>query len=94
MALAIGAVILAFVGGDPIRSYPHIVKAAFGDIGVLCDTLVKATPLILTGLACSLAFRMRLWNIGAEGQFLLGAWGAERGRARPDPARRAPRRSS
>ena len=37
---------------------------------------MKATPLILTGLACSLAFRMRLWNIGAEGQFLLGAWGA------------------
>jgi ABC-type uncharacterized transport system permease subunit len=37
---------------------------------------VKATPLILTGLACALAFRMRLWNIGAEGQFLMGAWGA------------------
>ena len=43
---------------------------------MLSDTLVKATPLILTGLACALAFRMRLWNIGAEGQFLLGAWGA------------------
>jgi general nucleoside transport system permease protein len=76
VALAIGAVILWFVGGDPIRAYLHIVDAAFGDIGVLSDTLVKATPLILTGLACSLAFRMRLWNIGAEGQFLLGAWGA------------------
>ena len=76
VALAIGAVILWFVGGDPIKAYAHIVKAAFGDIGVLSDTLVKATPLILTGLACSLAFRMRLWNIGAEGQFLLGAWGA------------------
>jgi simple sugar transport system permease protein len=38
--------------------------------------MVKATPLILVGLACSLAFRMRLWNIGAEGQFFLGAWGA------------------
>jgi ABC-type uncharacterized transport system permease subunit len=76
VALAIGAVILAFVGGDPIRAYIHIVDAAFGDIGVLSDTLVKATPLILTGLACALAFRMRLWNIGAEGQFLLGAWGA------------------
>ncbi len=76
VALAIGAVILAFVGGDPIRAYAHIVDAAFGDIGVLSDTLVKATPLILTGLACALAFRMRLWNIGAEGQFLLGAWGA------------------
>ena len=54
----------------------HPVDASFGSIGVLSDTLVKATPLILTGLACALAFRMRLWNIGAEGQFLLGAWGA------------------
>lgn len=76
VALAIGAVILAFVGGDPVRAYLHIIDAAFGDLGVLSDTLVKATPLILTGLACALAFRMRLWNIGAEGQFLLGAWGA------------------
>ena len=76
VALVISGVILAFVGGDPIRAYLHIVSAAFGSIGVLSDTLVKATPLILTGLACALAFRMRLWNIGAEGQFLLGAWGA------------------
>jgi ABC-type uncharacterized transport system permease subunit len=43
---------------------------------VFSDTLVKATPLILATLACLLAFRMRLWNIGAEGQFYLGAWGA------------------
>jgi general nucleoside transport system permease protein len=76
VALLIGAVVLAFVGGDPVRAYLHIIDAAFGDIGVLSDTLVKATPLILTGLACALAFRMRLWNIGAEGQFLVGAWGA------------------
>jgi general nucleoside transport system permease protein len=76
VALVIGALVLVFVGGDPGRTYLHIVDAAFGDIGVLSDTLVKATPLILTGLACALAFRMRLWNIGAEGQFLLGAWGA------------------
>ncbi|HEV8176262.1 MAG TPA: ABC transporter permease, partial [Gemmatimonadales bacterium] len=53
-----------------------IIGAAFGSVGVMSDTLVKATPLILTGLACALAFRMRLWNIGAEGQFLMGAWGA------------------
>jgi len=76
VALLISALILAFVGGDPVRAYLHIVNAAFGSVGVLSDTLVNATPLILTGLACSLAFRMRLWNIGAEGQFLLGAWGA------------------
>jgi general nucleoside transport system permease protein len=76
VALAIGALVLWLVGGDPVRSYLHILSAAFGSVGVLSDTLVKATPLILTGLACSIAFRMRLWNIGAEGQFLLGAWGA------------------
>ena len=76
IALVISGIIIAAVGGDPIRSYLHILNAAFGSVGVLSDTLVKATPLLLTGLACALAFRMRLWNIGAEGQFLLGAWGA------------------
>ncbi len=45
-------------------------------MGVFSDTIVKATPLILVGLACSVAFRMKLWNIGAEGQFFLGAFGA------------------
>ncbi|MBA2382878.1 MAG: ABC transporter permease [Chloroflexi bacterium] len=76
VALAISALIIALVGGDPIASYIHIIGSSFGSVGVLSDTLVKATPLILTGLACALAFRMRLWNIGAEGQFLMGAWGA------------------
>jgi simple sugar transport system permease protein len=75
-ALVVSALILALVGGDPVRSYLHILKAAFGSVGVISDTLVKATPLILAGLACALAFRMGLWNIGAEGQLLLGAWGA------------------
>ncbi|HUQ44955.1 MAG TPA: ABC transporter permease [Candidatus Limnocylindria bacterium] len=75
-ALVSGGIVIAIAGGDPIRSYAHIFVAAFGSIGVVSDTLVKATPLILTGLACAVAFRMRLWNIGAEGQFLMGAWGA------------------
>jgi ABC-type uncharacterized transport system permease subunit len=76
VALVLSGVVIAIVGGDPVRSYLHILNAAFGSVGVLSDTLVKATPLLLTGLACALAFRMRLWTIGAEGQFLLGAWGA------------------
>jgi general nucleoside transport system permease protein len=76
IALAISGLVIWWVGGDPVRSFLHIIDSAFGSVGVISDTLVKATPLILTGLACSLAFRMRLWNIGAEGQFLLGAWGA------------------
>jgi simple sugar transport system permease protein len=76
VALALGGVVIAAVGGDPFVSYAYIAKASFGDVGVLSDTIVKATPIILTALACSIAFRMKLWNIGAEGQFIMGAWGA------------------
>jgi general nucleoside transport system permease protein len=76
VALILGGIIIAFVGGDPLLSYAHIARASFGDIGVLSDTIVKATPIILAALACSIAFRMKLWNIGAEGQFIMGAFGA------------------
>ncbi len=76
IALFLGGIVIALAGGDPWRSYVHIANASFGDLGVFSDTIVKATPLILVGLACSVAFRMRLWNIGAEGQFFLGAFGA------------------
>jgi ABC-type uncharacterized transport system permease subunit len=76
VALIFGGMLIAQAGGDPFRSYAHIARASFGSLGVFSDTLVKATPLILVGLACSVAFRMKLWNIGAEGQFFLGAFGA------------------
>ena len=76
LALLLGGIVLAAVGGDPFQTYLHMAQAAFGDLGVLSDTLTKATPILLCGLACSLAFRMKLWNIGAEGQFFLGAWAA------------------
>ena len=76
LALILGGILIAVAGGDPLRSYAHIAEASFGDIGVISDTIVKATPILLTALACSVAFRMKLWNIGAEGQFIMGAWGA------------------
>jgi ABC-type uncharacterized transport system permease subunit len=76
VALILGGVVLALVGGNPFRAYAHIARASFGDVGVFSDTLVKATPLILTGLACTVAFRMKLWNIGAEGQLFVGAFAA------------------
>jgi ABC-type uncharacterized transport system permease subunit len=76
VALLLGALVLELVGGDAWAAYRHIARAAFGDLGVFSDTLVKATPLILVGLACSVAFQMKLWNIGAEGQFFMGALGA------------------
>jgi simple sugar transport system permease protein len=76
IALLIGALVIWLGGGDPWRAYTHIARYSFGSVGVLSDTLVKAIPLMLVGLACSIAFRMKLWNIGAEGQFFLGAYGA------------------
>lgn len=44
--------------------------------GPISDTLVKASPILLTGLACIIAFRMKLWNIGGDGQMFIGAWAA------------------
>lgn len=76
IALIVGAILIAMGGGDPIKAYVHIGKSSFGSLGVFSDTMVKAIPLMLVGLACSIAFRMKLWNIGAEGQFFLGAFGA------------------
>ncbi len=76
IALLLGALVIGLGGGSPLAVYTHIAKYSFGSVGVLSDTMVKAIPLMLVGLACSVAFRMKLWNIGAEGQFFLGAFGA------------------
>lgn len=76
IALLIGMGLIALGGGQPVKAYLHIAKSSFGSLGVFSDTMVKAIPLMLVGLACSLAFRMRLWNIGAEGQFFIGAFSA------------------
>ncbi len=76
VALVLGGILITAAGGDALRSYAHIAKASFGDVGVISDTLVKSTPILLAALACSVAFRMQLWNIGAEGQFIMGAYGA------------------
>ncbi len=76
LALFIGGIVIQAAGGNAVRSYLHIARASFGSLGVFSDTIVKAIPLILVGLACTVAFRMRLWNIGAEGQFYMGALGA------------------
>jgi simple sugar transport system permease protein len=76
VGLIFGGIMIALAGGNPIASYVHIARASLGSIGVISDTLVKATPILFTTLACSIAFRMKLWNIGAEGQFIMGAFGA------------------
>ena len=77
LGLVAGAIVLAFAGVNPIEAYTAMLRTSiFGGAYAVSDTLVKATPLILCGLGCAVAFRARLWNVGAEGQLLLGAWAA------------------
>ncbi len=73
-ALLVGAVLLAMAGADPWIVYQRMATAAFGSRYGWSDTTIKATPLILASLGVSIAFRMRLWNIGAEGQIYIGAF--------------------
>jgi simple sugar transport system permease protein len=72
-ALILGAIFLAATGESPWEVYTKMVDAAFGDRRGISETLISATPLILTGLAAAVAFKMLVWNIGAEGQFIFGA---------------------
>lgn len=74
LALLIGALLLALTGADPWHVYQRMATTAFGSAYGWSDTTIKATPLILAGLGVAFAFRMRLWNIGAEGQLFLGAF--------------------
>jgi len=72
-ALAIGALVLWASGRDPVDIYQRMVRAAFTNPGAFSNTLVAATPLLLTGLAAAVTFRMKVWNIGADGQLMIGA---------------------
>ncbi|QLF71742.1 ABC transporter permease (plasmid) [Peteryoungia desertarenae] len=72
-ALAIAGILIAIAGAPVLEAYWRILTGAFGSRLSATETLTRATPLILTGLAAAVAFRARLWNIGAEGQFYLGA---------------------
>ncbi len=72
-ALSIAGILIAIAGAPVIEAYWGILKGAFGSRLSVTETLTRATPLILTGLAVAVAFRARLWNIGAEGQLYLGA---------------------
>ncbi len=73
VALVVAAAVLGVTGHDPLTTYRLLFDAAFLNGGSLGQTLVTATPLAFTGLAAAAAFRMRLFNIGAEGQLYVGA---------------------
>ncbi len=73
LALAIIAIVLLLLGASPMGVLGALIEGAFGNYFAVTDTIVKATPLVFTGLAVAIAFSGALWNIGADGQLLAGA---------------------
>ena len=76
VALLIGAIILLLLGYPPLESYETIVNGALGNENFMRATIKIAIPLLGCALAIAPCFKMRFWNIGAEGQITAGAIGA------------------
>jgi len=73
LSLAGAAALLAVTGYAPGPALRALASGAFGSQAAWTATTLKATPLLLTGLAVAVCFRCGVWNIGAEGQLLTGA---------------------
>jgi simple sugar transport system permease protein len=74
-ALVIGAIIIMLTGysfAETMSAYRALLEGSVGSLRAISQTLTEATPLIFTGLAVALAFRAGLFNIGGEGQLLMG----------------------
>lgn len=72
-AFIVGSILISAIGGNPSEAFTYLFRGAFGNSTNLGKTLVKATPLIFTGLAATFAYRCGVFNLGAEGQFVMGA---------------------
>lgn len=70
------SIILLLMGKNPIVAFNQIIDGAFGSPNAVAEVLVKTGPLLLAGLGTAFAFRCQIWNIGAEGQILIGALAA------------------
>ncbi len=76
VAFGLTLLVIALTGQSPRIAMIALAQGAFGSSYAVADTLTKTVPLLLTGLGVAIAFRTRLWNVGGEGQFLVGALAA------------------
>jgi simple sugar transport system permease protein len=72
-ALLIGAILVILSGNSPIEAYSTIISGAFGSKQRLSELFVKMIPLTIMAYGVSIAYKAQLWNIGADGQFTMGA---------------------
>ena len=75
-SLVLSGVLLALRGTSPVEGIAVLFQGAFGSRWAIEDCLIKAIPIFLCSLGVAIAFRLQVWNIGAEGQFAFGAIGA------------------
>ena len=68
----VAGIILAAVGYPPVRSLGVLLNGVFSSPKHMSNVIIKSTPLILTGIGVAFAFKTGLFNIGAEGQFIMG----------------------
>lgn len=73
LALVTGGLLLLALGHNPVFVYRDMVIGAWGSPTVIRETIKLAVPLLITAIALALAFKMKFWNIGGEGQILAGA---------------------
>lgn len=76
LGLLVGAVVMLFSGYDPVAGYAALWNGIFGDVYTMGETVRQITPYILAGLAVAFAFRTGLFNIGVEGQLIVGWFAA------------------
>ena len=72
-AVLLGGALAVVGGADPAVAIGALISGSVGSFASIAQTLVKTTPLLLTGIAVMVAFQSGVFNIGAEGQFLVGA---------------------
>jgi simple sugar transport system permease protein len=73
LTLVVASLLVLLAGAEPLSVFGQVLKGAAGSQFAILETLTRATPLIFTGLAVAVAFRAKLWNIGAEAQLYVGA---------------------
>ena len=73
LAFIIGGIIMVALGADPFAAVKYLFQGAFGSKGNIGTTLTKATPLMFTSLCACFAYKCGVFNLGGEGQFLMGS---------------------
>lgn len=73
ISFIVGGILVYSFGKDPVVAYTALMKGSLGDWNKFGETMVTVTPLILTGLSIAFGFKCNLFNIGVEGQFIIGA---------------------